>query len=130
MSEQSFVSELLGSNSNDDDRQDCDHSHRSNRLPTLTIYVANTFIVGNPVIYNRTTKIWSLATSSTGCDFIVVNVDDDSNWFDVANVGVYDINQLNLDGRVYVDANSLLTNTVTAQKVGFISNGVITINIS
>ena len=70
-----------------------------------------------------------MATSSTSCDFIVVNVDDDSNWFDVANVGVYDINQLNLDGRVYVDANSLLTNTVTAQKVGFISNGVITINI-
>lgn len=126
----SFSSELLSANKNCGCSSGCSDAicHATNKF-SITIYKPNTFTLGSPVSYNSSTKTWSLATTGN-CDFIVVDTDVNGEWFDVANSGVFDVAHLDLDGKVYVSATSTLTNTVTAQKVGFISAGMLAINIA
>lgn len=127
---QSTALELLNTNKNCGCTTGCSDviCHSTNKF-SITIYKPNTFALGTPVEYNSTTKVWSAATPGT-CDFVVVDTDLNGEWFDVANTGVFDVAHLDLDGKVYVSSTGTLTNTVTAQKVGFISAGMLAINIA
>lgn len=92
------------------------------------LYLTNQFEIGDLVHYNSTSGIWEIAVPGN-CDFMVVNIDVNHNWFEIASTGKWRIDNLDLYGEVYIGSDSKLTLTPTAQNIGWLLDGVIHLNI-
>lgn len=117
------VRELLS-----DHKHTCGDHHHGHHCHVNRIYRLNSFKIGDPIHYNKTSGLYEIAVEGN-CDFIVVGVDSLGTWFEPASTGVYDIKLPNLMGSVYLSSDSRLTNEITTQKLGFIDNGIIFLNV-
>ena len=93
------------------------------------IYATHTFKVGNLVSYNTTTKKWELA--GTIAQFMVVNICSiDGDWFEIANTGIWDIDDLTKYGEVFNYGDGTTTATQGTQYVGFLVDGLIHLHLA
>ena len=98
------------------------------RRSAKVVYREHTFTPGQFIYWNTSDKDYNLAFEGN-CSFLVVAVDDCGTWFEVACVGEYEIDNFDITGETYLDAQGKLTATPTKTKVGFIENGNIFLSI-